>query len=138
MVKWCISTSCLTFHSMVKYIISTLICFRSVCQNNNCLCTAIHIQHKELHFTTYPDSCLLGKVCSIFKVQLFVMVKWWISTCCIKFHSAVIYISSALNCCRSICQTNNSLCIAIYIWHKEFHHFIPDNCCVYWERSVAF
>ena len=50
--------SCLKFHSMVMYIISTLNCFRSICQNNNLLCTAIHIQHKELHYTTYPDSCI--------------------------------------------------------------------------------
>ena len=53
---------------MVMYIISTLNCFRSICQNNNLLCTAIHIQHKELHYTTYPKTLVFtGKSLLHFK-----------------------------------------------------------------------
>lgn len=58
--------------------------------------------------------------------------------CCMKFHQMVMYISSALNCFRSICQTSNSLCSAIYIQHRELQHCICEDSCVYWEKSVAF
>ena len=33
----------------------------------------------------------------------------------IKFHLKVMFISSALNFFKSKCQTNNSLCIAMYL-----------------------
>ena len=50
----------------------------------------------------------------------------------------VMYISLALNCFRSICQTNNGLCIAIYIQHKELHYYIPKEYCLYQNKSVIF
>ena len=48
-----------------------------------------------------------------------------------------MYISSALNCFRSTCQTNNGLCIAIYIWHKELHYYISKDSCVYFKSVLV-
>ena len=58
--------------------------------------------------------------------------------CCIKYHSMVMYISSAANYFRSMYKSNNSLCIVIYIPHKELDYYIPKDSCVHWEKSVAF
>ena len=49
-----------------------------------------------------------------------------------------MYISSALNSFRSICQISNVLCIAIYIRHKELHYYIPEDCCISWEKVLHF
>ena len=49
-----------------------------------------------------------------------------------------MYISSAANYFRSMYKSNNSLCIVIYIPHKELDYYIPKDSCVHWEKSVAF
>ena len=61
-----------------------------------------------------------------------------ISTCCIKFQSMVMYISLPVNYFRSMCKSNNSLCIVIYIPHKQLDYYIPKDSCVYQEKCVAF
>ena len=61
-----------------------------------------------------------------------------ISTCCIQFHSMVMYISSAVNNFRSMCISNNILCRVIYIPHKELDYYVPEDSRVYRENSVTF
>ena len=61
-----------------------------------------------------------------------------ISTCCIKFQSMVMYISLPVDYFRSMCKSNNSLCIVIYIPHKQLDYYIPKDSCVYQEKCVAF
>ena len=50
----------------------------------------------------------------------------------------VMYISSALNSFRSICEISNGLCIAIYIRLKELQYYIPEDCCISWEKVLHF
>ena len=51
----------------------------------------------------------------------------------------VLYISSAVNYFfRSMCKSNDSLCIVIYILYKELEYYIPEDSCVNLEESVAF
>ena len=42
----------------------------------------------------------------------------------------VLYISSAVNYFRSMCKSNDSLCIVIYILYKELEYYIPEDSCV--------
>ena len=74
-----------------------------------------------------------AKVCTLEEDDVFI-----ISTCCIKYHSMVMYISSAVNYFRSMCKSNDSLCIVIYILYKELEYYIPEDSCVNLEKSVAF
>ena len=50
----------------------------------------------------------------------------------------VMYISSAVNYFRSMCNNNDSVCIVIYILYKELDYNIPEDSYVYLEKSVAF
>ena len=61
-----------------------------------------------------------AKVCTLEEDDVFI-----ISTCCIKYHSMVMYISSAANYFRSMYKSNNSLCIypktLVLIWKSLLH-----------------
>ena len=74
-----------------------------------------------------------AKVCTLEEDDVFI-----ISTCSIKYHSMVMYISSAVNYFRSMCKSNDSLCIVIYILYKDLEYYIPEDSCVNLEKSVAF
>ena len=74
-----------------------------------------------------------AKVCTLEEDDVFI-----ISTCGIKYHSMVMYISSAVNYFRSMCKSNDSLCIVIYILYKQLDYYIPKDSCVYQEKCVAF